>query len=555
MPYEKPTAVDIDRKLRDDFRRRLRDFGISAEATDPILAVLFRTLGGQLEELYSASDRIRLALLDELISGLGIEARRARAAQTVVRFLTGGSAELVEAGTELIGEADTGDRLTFTTDVTINVSPARLAMVATYQNGELRLLPGFEMPDEIQSARPSLEPVRANLGAHPAIYLAIENLPEHHLSRHGVFIELGPDSSAVQRALHTEPWCLAANEGDLGATGILRPERTNAGIRELKWLVPERAKQADNSGKSEIEVADLPDGFYAGRVFVFPTIPASRRFLCGVPKAMQSAFQRVFGPETDKVLGQERAWVRISLPQNVPELHTAITNISLHAVTASNAECFNETINFETHGHSVPISREAGTSKYLVAPLSVFGETGGAYLPPFEPSAATPFTTGASNSIRPSRTALTRTPTRTYACGSQPEPSAIASAPARSRHSSRRAKRAACASSIPPRPLEAPTAKTWSRRNDDSPPPSCHVTASSHAPTWKPSSSPSTAGSRTSPSPSASTALTRGCSAFRKCAAASIAKSSSIPMRRSRSSRRNCETIWNSGFSTTSPCR
>jgi len=387
MPYEKPTAVDIDRKLRDDFRRRLRDFGISAEATDPILAVLFRTLGGQLEELYSASDRIRLALLDELISGLGIEARRARAAQTVVRFLTGGSAEPVEAGTELIGEADTGDRLTFTTDVTINVSPARLAMVATYQNGELRLLPGFEMPDEIQSARPSLEPVRANLGAHPAIYLAIENLPEHHLSRHGVFIELGPDSSAVQRALHTEPWCLAANEGDLGATGILRPERTNAGIRELKWLVPERAKQADNSGKSEIEVADLPDGFYAGRVFVFPTIPASRRFLCGVPKAMQSAFQRVFGPETDKVLGQERAWVRISLPQNVPELHTAITNISLHAVTASNAECFNETINFETHGHSVPISREAGTSKYLVAPLSVFGETGGAYLPPFEPSA------------------------------------------------------------------------------------------------------------------------------------------------------------------------
>jgi len=75
------------------------------------------------------------------------------------------------------------------------------------------------------------------------------------------------------------------------------------------------------------------------------------------------------------------------MPQKVPDLHTAITNVSLHAVTASNAECFNETINFEQHGRSVPISREAGTSKHLVAPLSIFGETAGAYLPPFEPSA------------------------------------------------------------------------------------------------------------------------------------------------------------------------
>ena len=106
MPSEKPTAVEIDRKLRDDFRRRLRDFGVSAEATDPVLAVLFRTLGGQLEELYSASDRIRLALLDELVSGLGIDARRARAAQTVVRFLTSGNPQLVEAGAELIGSAE-----------------------------------------------------------------------------------------------------------------------------------------------------------------------------------------------------------------------------------------------------------------------------------------------------------------------------------------------------------------------------------------------------------------------------------------------------------------
>ena len=76
MAYERPTAVEIDKKLREDFRRRLKDFGISAEATDPVLAVLFRTLAGQLEALYSETGRIRLALLDELITGLGIEPRR-----------------------------------------------------------------------------------------------------------------------------------------------------------------------------------------------------------------------------------------------------------------------------------------------------------------------------------------------------------------------------------------------------------------------------------------------------------------------------------------------
>ena len=71
MAYAQATASEIDRKLREDFRRRLREFGVSAEATDPILAVLFRTFAGQIESLYNETGRIRLALLDELTSELG----------------------------------------------------------------------------------------------------------------------------------------------------------------------------------------------------------------------------------------------------------------------------------------------------------------------------------------------------------------------------------------------------------------------------------------------------------------------------------------------------
>src|SRR5579872_2177393 len=103
MPYQSVSAIEIDRKLRDDFRRRLRDFGVSAETTDPLLAVMFRTFAQQLEQLYGETGRIRLALLDELIAGLGIERRMARPAQTIVRFLANAGSHFIGGGTELFG--------------------------------------------------------------------------------------------------------------------------------------------------------------------------------------------------------------------------------------------------------------------------------------------------------------------------------------------------------------------------------------------------------------------------------------------------------------------
>src|SRR5205823_9546095 len=108
MPYGSASAIEIDRKLREDFRRRVKDFGISAEATDPVLAVIFRTFAQEIEKLYSETGRIRLALLDEFIAGLQIEPRRAQPAQCVVRFFPDpGATAVVPAGTELNGNAST----------------------------------------------------------------------------------------------------------------------------------------------------------------------------------------------------------------------------------------------------------------------------------------------------------------------------------------------------------------------------------------------------------------------------------------------------------------
>jgi len=69
------------------------------------------------------------------------------------------------------------------------------------------------------------------------------------------------------------------------------------------------------------------------------------------------------------------------MPSDVPALHTSVSGMSLHAITASNVECFNQTIVFEKQGTSIPIIREeGGAANYLVSPLSIFGERGDPYL-------------------------------------------------------------------------------------------------------------------------------------------------------------------------------
>jgi hypothetical protein len=100
---------------------------------------------------------------------------------------------------------------------------------------------------------------------------------------------------------------------------------------------------------------------------------------------MEPAFGRIFGAPQN-FLSKERAWVRIAMPSGIGNLHLALTSISLHAISASNVECFNQTVYFDKHGTSVPVSKQAGTSTYLVAPLSISGECGSAYLPEFQPS-------------------------------------------------------------------------------------------------------------------------------------------------------------------------
>jgi hypothetical protein len=378
MPYKAATFAEIETKLRQDFARRLKDSGHpSAEINDPVLRILFRTFASQLEALYFDTERVKESLLDELIGGLGMERRMPRPAQTIVRFYEPSGYSVIPAGSELMGTAQSGEKLTFTTDATLAVSSARIALAATYQNGGLQLMAGMELPDHFQSAYPSHDPVPADLGPHPAIVIAVENLPAGYLSQHGFFFDISaPD---VQNALFTESWRLSGSDGRFGAAGILRPYRRNAGVQSLVWIADEGLHDGSNGDRSG--QPELPNGFYAGRVFVFPATAGSSPkapFLCRMPVGMEGPLSRIFRG-AGGLFQEPRVWLKIAFSPQISDLHTGVHSVALHAISASNVFDLNQTIEFETQGTSVPVSQ---ADRYLVAPLAITGgEDNAAYIP------------------------------------------------------------------------------------------------------------------------------------------------------------------------------
>jgi hypothetical protein len=384
MPgWRPPRAIEIDKKLRDDFRRLLREYGITTPETDPILAVLFRSMAAQVEDVYQqAADRMPRAVLDELTAGLGMPERGAQAAQTVLRFSLQEGHERLEAGAELIGEAPSKDKLTFALDTEIEVSPAQISLVATYHNGLLRLHDGTGLAKEFEDARPSFEAVPADLGPNPAIFMAIDVHDERHLSHHGLYVELTPEARDLLVSLQREVWCLLDAQGNIRAEGMLRSRPGNAGVRKLEWLV------ADAIPSAMSPAGPLPEGFYGGRVFIFPEVPIERRFLTKIPKKMDMPLRRLFQTPGAGLFARPRAWLRIALPPEASSVAEDLVRIALHCTTASNVEVLNQTIYFDQVGTAIPVSNGGGRVRHLVRPLSIKGERGSEYVHESDPTAS-----------------------------------------------------------------------------------------------------------------------------------------------------------------------
>lgn len=368
MSFQPPTTLEIDRNLREEFRRRVKDFGIMVDATDPALAVLFRTFAQQIEIVYADTGRMQQSLLDELMAGLQLPKHLAQPAQTMVQFSTRQArARLLHAGTPLQAKAASGERLMFHLDADVEISSARIALAMVYQGQQLQILSCVPMAESLQSLRPSSDPVKVQLGPQPALLLAFEAMPSTLLGRHGLFFELGAGSFALQAALCREPWWVFHEDGTLHGEGLMRPHRANGGVYELRWQDDARPRT-----QSLQELPALANGFYAGRQFVLPAMDAERKLLTTAPRFLEDALTRLVGAGASSFLATPRMWIKIPLPPNMAALSSSINGILLHAMTASNVFCQNQTLQFARDGVSVPVGRSsAGVPELLVAPLSV----------------------------------------------------------------------------------------------------------------------------------------------------------------------------------------
>lgn len=369
-------ASEIDKKLRDDFRALLtKRTGVTAQPTDPILAVLFRSFAARIADVYEqAAETIPAAQLDELMSGLHFPERRARPAQAVVRLTSWGGYELFEQGTELIGEASSRDKLTFALDAALGFSTAQIALIALYQDGRLRLHRGTDLPKEFEDARPSFEAVPAELGQSPALFIAVEVDEAEHLSRHGFYFELVTEARDLSAHFGRETWCLLDDDGAISAEGLLRPRAGNGGVRRLEWL----ASDASDAAAAEDDILD--EGFYGERVFLFPSVPADRRFLSKLPRKMEGPLRQLFQNPAADLWSRPRAWLRIALPQENTTAAEDLVRVVLHCVTASNVEVLNQTVKFEEGGKSIPVGNASGQVRQLVRTISITGDRGSEYI-------------------------------------------------------------------------------------------------------------------------------------------------------------------------------
>ena len=382
MPeWRAPRADEIDRKLRDDFRNRLKSgYGEVVQETDPVLAVLFRSMAAQIAEVYQqAAESMPLAVLDELVAGLGMPERRARPAQAVLRLSLQKGRMPLKEGTELIGLADSRERLTFALDSELEVSTAQVALAAVYQQGTLRLHAGVGLAKELEDARPSFEPVRADAGPTPSIFFAVEVGDQRHLSNHGFYFELSPEAKDLLSYLQRGTWCVLDDGGGARPEGLLRSRPGNAGVRRLEWLIP------DSEAETGREAA-LPEGFYGGKVFVFPEVPQERAFLSRAPRKLEGPLRSLFQAGGEGLFERPRAWIQIPLPPEAGGVAEELFRIVPHCVTASNVEILNETIVFKDDGASFPVGN-GGRRRHLVKPLSIKGEGGLEYLHESDPRA------------------------------------------------------------------------------------------------------------------------------------------------------------------------
>jgi hypothetical protein len=364
-------AAELRREFQLEFQART---GSAPAATDPVLAALFHAFAMQVSQLYEDAERVLpLAVLDDLVSVLGLPARRAQPAQTVLRFSGIDEPELLGSETEILGFLRNGDQVVLTPDEPIQVSSARLAFAAAYEAGRLVVLAGAATAEGIP-----LPPGEASArfgGAGPFLLLAVEP-GRTHLSGLGIHLDVQPLGGPAQRALARSPWQLLDADGVVRQELVLRTVRGRGGVRRLAWLQDEVPSSHPSGVASALALGEGP---YGAAVFVWPEVPADRRAVGSPPPAIRPLLERLVPPECEASVAGPLAWIQIPLPAGLRGIPEAVNGASLHCVTGSNIEIWSDQVLFERSGQVVELRPEGDRGRHVLGVLSVIGEGGELY--------------------------------------------------------------------------------------------------------------------------------------------------------------------------------
>jgi hypothetical protein len=228
------TAEDIAAELRREFELALHQRYGTEPHPDPVLATLFHTFAVQVSRIYEQAETVfPEAVIDDLISGLGMAPRLATPAQTVVTFGQLDQRERISPETDLIAYSSTGEQIHFAPDESIELALTDLVFAAVYEDRRLRTVAGARVP----GADVPTPPASASLDlgrTGPMLFLAFK-VDASHLGGLGVFIDAQPRDGEVSKALGRSVWQLLSDDGHVAERAVLRPRTGHGGVRRLEW--------------------------------------------------------------------------------------------------------------------------------------------------------------------------------------------------------------------------------------------------------------------------------------------------------------------------------
>ncbi len=372
-----PSEIAAD--LRRDFQLAFQTEFERAPASDPVLAVLFHALAVQIGRVYQeAEDVFPWQVLDDLMAGLAMPRPSASPAQTVVAFSNLDRRERISSELSLQGLSKMGEHFTFVPDTSIELAPTTLRFAGVAESGRLHVIPGASLPGGLPWP-PNAVPCSA-AGGPPAILLAFE-CDAGHLSGLGLHLKTSAIGSQIIGAIVRSPWIVLDQDGVSRDKGTLRARVGRGGVNHLEWF-DERATVTDVDERSDMHrAADVVSGPYGEQVWVFPPIPAERRWRGAPPARFLDALRALTPDAAASWLQRELVWVYVPLPAGTTTIVNGLQGVTLNAVTASNIEIFTEQVNFARTGQVVSMRPESDGKRHVMGILSIIGESGSRYVP------------------------------------------------------------------------------------------------------------------------------------------------------------------------------